>query len=287
MRHRAAVYMVFAAMLAAPTGCRKPVAAVPSPGVLVVPAAIPDDPLDEAWDAAPVYVATLLTQDMVEPRSIRLTTQKIRVCALTDGRDVAFRLQWADGAIDDRSLPGHFVDACAVQLPATVEPSLPAPQMGEPGRPVEIVYWNATWQAAVDGRGGSIRDLYPNASIDHYPFEAKSLEPGSPEQIEMAARYAPARASGNAMAGPRSTPVQDLVAEGPGTLSPSSSGGSTGRGCRTADGWAVVIRRKLPTGFSAQHETQVAFAVWEGSSQEVGARKMRTAWIPLVLQEMP
>ncbi|MCX7669971.1 MAG: ethylbenzene dehydrogenase-related protein, partial [Anaerolineae bacterium] len=197
-----------------------------------------------------------------------LTTEKVRVGALTDGREIAFRLQWIDGSNDDRSVPARFADACAVQLPAKTEPSLPAPQMGEPGRPVEIVYWNAAWQAAVDGRGDTIRDLYPNASVDHYPFEAKSLEPGSPEQIDMAARYAPARALDNAMAGPRTTPVQDLTAEGPGTLSPRPAGGSTGRGRRTADGWAVVIRRKLPQGFSVQTETQVAFAVWEGAHQE-------------------
>lgn len=282
-----ALHALIAALVAASTGCRKPVSAVPSPNVLVVTGAIPDDPLDEAWSEAPVHVATLLTQDMVEPRSMRISTEKIQVRAVTDGREIAFRLEWLDGSNDDRSVPARFADACAVQLPAKVEPTLPAPQMGEPGRPVEIVYWNAAWQAVVDGRGDSIRDLYPNASVDHYPFEARSLEPGSPQQTEMAARYAPARALNNAMAGPRSNPVQDLVAEGPGTLSPSVSAGSTGRGRRTADGWAVVIRRKLPQGFSVQTETQVAFAVWEGAHQEVGARKMRTAWIPLVMQAQP
>jgi hypothetical protein len=281
------IFAVTATALIAPAGCRKPVQAVPAPSVFVVPAAIPEDPQDKTWSEAPVHVATLLTQDMVEPRSMSLSTEKIRVSALTDGREVAFRLQWSDGANDDRSVPARFADACAVQLPAKTEPTLPAPQMGEPGRPVEIVYWSAAWQATVDGRGDSIRDLYPNASVDHYPFEAKPLEPGSAEQREMAARYSPARSLGNTMAGPRKTPVQDLVAEGPGTLSPRPSGGSTGRGRRTSDGWAVVIRRKLPEGLSPRNETQVAFAVWEGGHQEVGARKMRTAWIPLVMQEKP
>ncbi len=282
-----ALYAVIAAALAAPAGCRKPVAAVHAPSVFVVSAPIPEDPLDEAWNDAPVHVATLLTQDIVEPRSMSLSTEKIRVCALADGREVAFRLEWVDGSNDDRSVPARFADACAVQLPAKTEPTVPAPQMGEPGRPVEIVYWNAAWQAVVDGRGDSIRDLYPNAAIDHYPFEAKSLESGSAEQRDMAARYAPARSLGNTMAGPRKTPVEDLAAEGPGTLSPRPSGGSTGRGRRTPEGWAVVIRRKLPEGFSPQNETQVAFAIWEGGHQEVGARKMRTAWIPLVMQEKP
>ncbi|MCX7669970.1 MAG: hypothetical protein N2439_07855 [Anaerolineae bacterium] len=66
MRNPIAVCIFFAAILAAPAGCRKPAAAVYAPSVFVVPAAIPDDPLDEAWGQAPVHVATLLTQDLVE-----------------------------------------------------------------------------------------------------------------------------------------------------------------------------------------------------------------------------
>jgi hypothetical protein len=174
-----------------------------------------------------------------------------------------------------------------VQIPAKTEPTIPAPQMGEPGRPVEIVMWNAAWQAVVDGRGDSIRDLYPRASIDHYPFEAASLEKGSAAQGEMAARYAPARSLGNTMAGPRTTPVQDLMAEGPGTLAPRTPSASTGKGVRTNDGWAVVIRRPFPEGVSERTGTQIAFAVWDGAHEEVGARKMRTGWIPVVLKARP
>jgi hypothetical protein len=159
--------------------------------------------------------------------------------------------------------------------------------MGESGSPVEIVLWKAAWQAIVDGRGDSIRDIHPNAAVDHYPFEAPSLQPGSAPQREMATRYAPARASGNRMAGPRDTPVEDLVAEGPGTLAPVPDGHSTGAGSRTESGWSVVIVRDVPKGLTPQGGTQVAFAVWEGTHKEVGARKMRTAWIPLELESKP
>jgi hypothetical protein len=30
---------------------------------------------------------------------------------------------------------------------------------------------------------------------------------------------------------------------------------------------------------------QVAFAVWQGSNQEAGSRKMRTGWVPLVVEQ--
>jgi DMSO reductase family type II enzyme heme b subunit len=100
----------------------------------------------------------------------------------------------------------------------------------------------------------------------------------------MAKRYAPARALGNPMAGPRQSPVQDLVATGPGTLRPAEKMVSSGTGKATPNGWAVVIARPLPAGVRSGGRSQVAFAVWQGQKREAGARKMRTGWIPLSLE---
>ena len=245
-------------------------------------------PADSAWAALPIHVAPLVVQDLVEPRLLKATTPEVRVRAMHDGTNVAFLLEWADATKNDLPGPASFTDACAIQFPATPPVrDLPAPQMGEKGRGVEITYWRASWQAVVDGRGDTLRDLYPNATVDHYPFEAASLAEGSPEQKEAALRYAPARALGNAMAGPRKTPVEDLVAEGPGTLAPGTATGSNGKGARTLTGWAVVLSRRLPPGVTAPGRSQVAFAVWEGSDDESGARKMRTVWIPLNVEGKP
>jgi DMSO reductase family type II enzyme heme b subunit len=101
----------------------------------------------------------------------------------------------------------------------------------------------------------------------------------------MARRYAPADAAGNRRGGLRQSPVEDLVAEGPGTLSPSPTTTSRGQGVRTNDGWAVVLVRRLPDGLGPRGRTQVAFAVWEGSAQEAGSRKMRTPWVGLSMRE--
>jgi hypothetical protein len=252
--------------------------------VAVRRAALPEDPADPAWKAAPVHRAPLILQDLVEPRLLEPSTREVLVRAITDGARIAFRLEWDDPSQDDTQAPGRFTDACAIQLPTRVSPDLPAPQMGEPGRPVEITYWRAAWQAVVDGRGDSIRDLYPGAGVDHYPFEAASLEPGSAEQTAMAMRYAPARAVGNAMAGPRTRPVEDLVAEGPATVAPAPAQFSKGRGRRLPHGWAVVLSRPLPGGLGPGARTEVAFAVWQGGHGEAGARKMRSVWIPLSME---
>jgi DMSO reductase family type II enzyme heme b subunit len=246
--------------------------------------AAPDDP---AWAAAPVHTAQLLPQDVVEPRQLAPTTAAVEVQAMTDGTRVAFRLTWAASARGDRSLPGEYSDACAVQVPAAAGAEVPNPMMGEAGRAVEMSYWRAAWQATVDGRPDTLAALHPNAKVDHYPFDSPALAAGSPEQLAMARRFAPARALGNAMAGPRETPVQDLVASGPGTIRAAATAVSTGAGKTTASGWSVVLARPLPAGVKPGGRSQVAFAVWQGAKGEIGARKMRTGWIPLAVEAAP
>lgn len=270
--------------LAVATGCRQ-TAPTATEVVAVRMAKLPAEPGGSEWNSAPEYTAKLLLQDLVDPRLLKPSTQEVRVRAASNGSDVAFRLTWADPVVNDLPGPGRFLDGCAIQIPRKIEANPPDPQMGQAGRTVDIAFWRADWQASVNGRKDTIQSLYPNASVDHYPFEAKSLEPGSALQKEMAMRYAPAQAAGNRRVGPREFPVEDMVAEGPGTLSPNGSGGSRGKGERTRDGWAVVIVRKAPEGWAPRTRTQIAFAVWEGSANEVGARKMRTGWVPLSLKE--
>jgi hypothetical protein len=214
---------------------------------------------------------------------MQASTTLVNVQAATDGQKIAFRLSWNDATADDLPGPARFGDAAAVQLPAATAADVPAPQMGEDGKPVEITYWSAIFQAMVNGRKDNIEAIYPQASVDHYPFEAASLKPGSPAQQDMEKRYAPARALGNAMGGPRTVPVQDLLAEGPGTLRGAEKTLSSGTGKHSKDGWTVLLVRPLPNGTKPGGRTQAAFAVWQGSQQEVGAKKMRTGWIPLAI----
>jgi hypothetical protein len=252
--------------------------------VVVNRASLPSDPNDAAWNDVPLHVEPLILQDMVEPRLLKPSTTEVRVRAITDGTRMALRLEWTDSTKDDLPGPARFSDACAVQFPAKASADVPAPQMGEKGKPVEVTFWRAAWQSVVDGRGDTIKDIYPGAAVDHYPFQAPSLEKGFQAQREMEARYSPARALANHMAGPRERPVEDLIAEGPGTLTSAPPAGSDGRGRRTERGWSVLISRRLPEGLAPGTRSQVAFAVWEGAQQEAGSRKMRTGWIPLVVE---
>jgi DMSO reductase family type II enzyme heme b subunit len=285
LRHSQLCLVTVAALIC--VGCRQPVSPPLTNVVVKSATSLPADPTDATWNSAPQYVAKLILQDLVEPRLLTPSTSEVRVRALSDGNSLALRLEWDDASPNDMPTPGKFPDACAIQLPTTTEPTVPAPQMGEVGRPVEISYWNATFQAMVDGRPDTLNALYPNAAVDHHPFEARSLDEDPAAKEEMASRYAPARALGNLRAGPRESPIEDLVADGPSTLTRAPSNRSNGRGVRTSSGWSVVIVRPLPIGFSPDTPTHIAFAVWQGDANEVGARKMRTGWIPLTLETVP
>lgn len=278
MRNSVAILMAMAV-----AGCGRapaPVADV----VAITSTALPATPGDAAWNTAPEHVAKMLLQDLVEPRLQKASTPEVRVRALATGSEIAFRLEWPDGSVNDLPGAGRFNDGCAVQVPQKPAAAVPDPQMGMAGNGVAISFWRADWQATVNGRGDAIRDLYPNALIDHYPFEAPSLEKGSADQQKLSTQYAPAEGAGNRRGGKRTSAVEDLLAEGPGTLVPAPATRSRGQGVRTATGWSVVIARPLPEGLTAKTPSQIAFAVWEGSAGEAGARKMRTAWIPISIR---
>jgi len=273
------------AVLACSGGPQRPLS--PAEVRAVKTAKLPSTPDDAAWASVPVHPAQLLPQDVVEPRTLSPTTTALEAQAMTDGTNVAYRLTWTVPARSDLSAPNVFSDACAVQMPAQTGPDVPNPMMGEANQPVEITYWRASWQATLDGRPETLATLYPNAKVDHYPFESASLVPGSPEQLAMAKRFAPALAVGNTMMGPRDRSVQDLLANGPGTLRPAERTVSSGAGKATPTGWSVVLVRPLPKGVKPGSRSQVAFAVWQGSKGEAGARKMRSGWIPLAVEAGP
>jgi DMSO reductase family type II enzyme heme b subunit len=284
MRNLKLILLPVLLALLAGAGCKK--APVQATEVIAVQVSqLPSGPGDEAWSSTPEYVAKLIPQDLVEPRLTQASTQEVLVQAVTNGSEIAFRLRWVDADQNDVERPGSFVDACAVQVPERLMPNPPAPQMGEAGGGVQIAYWRADWQAWVNGREDNINAIYPNAAITHYPFEAASLGKGSQEQQEMAKRFAPADAVGNRRQGPKHSAVESLLAQGPGTLAPNPALSVRGSGVRTKDGWAVMMVRPLPEGLAPKKRTSVAFAVWQGSNREAGARKMRSGWSPLAMQE--
>ena len=80
-------------------------------------------------DLAPVVDVAqrseVLLQDLVEPRLMAASTPEVRVRAITDGSQIAFRLEWPDAELDDVPGAGRFPDGCAVQLPQQADVNAP------------------------------------------------------------------------------------------------------------------------------------------------------------------
>jgi DMSO reductase family type II enzyme heme b subunit len=250
-----------------------------------------DDPFAASWDQAREVVVPLLVQDVAEPRLTEKGVETISVRALHDGRRIAILLSWEDDRTDDLSDVDRSADGVAVQFPATGDAEgVPDAMMGEEGKPVAIALWRASWQRQVDGGVTGVAALYPNASVDHYPPEA-AKDPG--KRAELAKLYEPPVAVGNPVAAKEmADPVEDLLAEGFGTLAHAEGPGSTGRGVHRDGRWHVVISRPLDlaagtkTSLRPGRATYIALAVWNGGRDHRGSKKMRTIWVPLEIEEV-
>jgi DMSO reductase family type II enzyme heme b subunit len=287
MRHGVVVVLALGAL----AGCaREPAVDTRQVSARLVTEELPmEDPASRLWNSVPDHPARLMVQDVTEPRLVEPGVELVRVRALHDGRWVVFRLEWEDAGADLIPESGRSSDAAAIQFPVGAGADVPDAAMGEQGQGVLIWYWKAAWQAdderAAAGDGDRIATLYPHATTDHYPFEANPEARG-----EMERRYAPARAAGNPVAvRPHAGPVQVLSAEGFGNTTIAGVQQAAGRGVWQNGRWTATIARPLEAGrdlaaLEAGTRTYVAFAIWDGASGHAGARKMRSGWVPLVLE---
>ena len=236
------------------------------------------DAASAAWATVDPVTVALLPQDLVEPRLMQSGVGELEVRALHDDAWIAFRIEWKDATRDALVGAGRFSDAVAIQLPVGSGPDATDPAMGIAGQPVAITVWKAAWQE----RGDPVAALRPNMPPYHYPYEAAT----GGDRAVLERLYAPARGAGNPVTARDSdVAVQDLRAEGAGTIT-AVPRVSTGQGSWSTGHWRVVIARPLAIDpqsapLRADRRANVAFAVWDGSLGHVGAKKMRTVWLPL------
>jgi len=227
------------------------------------------DPSTQVWDRA----------REVEEVELPLTAQQttypfgggsiptIRVRALHYKARLYLRLEWHDGTRDDTTgSVEKFSDAVAVEFPAQPGSSVPSICMGQADGGVNIWQWRADRQRAPVE---SPRGTHPNGYVDLYP---------STNDL-----YFPARKAVNPYANPRGGPAQDLVAQGFGTIGPAAAQAVTAHGVfegRYETGrWAVVFARPFGSpgdgqpAFRVKEETDVAFAVWNGSAGDRNGKK--------------
>ncbi|MCS6844448.1 MAG: ethylbenzene dehydrogenase-related protein [Caldilineales bacterium] len=250
-----------------------------------LPVAAPDDPL---WQQATAVEVPLSAQMVAKPMWPSPSIKSVTVRALHNGKELAMLLEWADDTRNDSSLRvDEFRDSVAVQFPL-IE-GQPFFCMGQQAGNVNIWHWKADWQAALLARQ-SLQDAYPNIHVDYYPFAEAQ------ENIYLAAYtdvdYLTAEAVGNLLALPvPSTPVEDMVAGGFGTLTsqPAEAQNVQGYGVWQEGVWRVVFSRSLRSdqaddaALAPDKLHAVAFAAWDGANGERNGAKSTSQWVSLQL----
>ncbi len=257
---------------------------------------VPRDPLDGAWTQIPAVRVRL--RPLWERRQF-VETLTVRV--VHDGREVAFLLEW-DDPVQDQAFLRHqdFRDAVAVQFPVRPGGSLetaPSFVMGDAQGAVNIWHWKADWEADLR-KFADVSDVYPNMAWDDYPFQTAvpaASRGDRPAQAPLTAfdpTFLPAWKVGNTFSNLRRvSPVEDLNATGPGTLTPQPPGDQDvgGRGVWQGGRWHVVMVRRLQTRSDRDVQLRpggavpVAFAVWDGAHGDRDGQKSVSTWLLLRL----
>jgi hypothetical protein len=235
-----------------------------------------EDVASDGWRKAPPILVALQPQRLVTPTLEQGDIDRLTVRALHNGRELAFLLEWNDAHPDDTEGIGSFADSVAVQIPSAESPTPPSIMMGGAGQPVHVLQWRASWQRDLAGRVG-VDETHPNVIRDVGPEELLGAEAARP--------YAAARAVGNPLAAAeRTTSVEELVAEGFGSLTPLEAQRARGSGAHADGRWRVAIGLPLDRGdtgaaLAPGSAWPAAFAVWLGGRGNRGGRKHFSDWV--------
>lgn len=232
---------------------------------------VPESPDDPRWAQVHGVAFPLQPQIITEPKLPKPTVSSVSVRSVNNGTRIAFVLEWPDGTRNVTMRTREFRDAAAIQFPLESRGDMPEPSpfMGHEGAPVYIMHWKADWQEDLDTGYVDMKRLYPNLWVDFY------LD------------YSVGRDARNLMSSaPRTSPVEECIAEGFGTLMTQAHQDASGKGIWRKGVWRVVFFRDMDTGDPSDtvlkrgNTMLIAFAVWDGEAG-TGSRKAWGGWFPL------
>jgi hypothetical protein len=246
-----------------------------------IPLGDPDRP---PWRDAERVLVPLVAQQLVPPYLDRAGILEVRARAAYNANQLAFLVEWEDDQVDDLDGIRRYHDAVAVQLPARAGTTPPAITMGAPGSPVHILQWRATWQRDIDTGGKTgVDQIYPEVVHDVMPDDVLPRK--------TAELYWVGRKAGNPLSQVfRTTPVEEVVAEGFGSVTHLTGQTASGHGTHEDGRWRVAVsfpsdRAGVGDPIAPGTSWPVAFAVWLGSQDNRGGRKHYADWQTLVVEE--
>ena len=232
------------------------------------------DPDAAVWQSAQAIDVPLTAQTVIYP--IGGSIPLIRGQALHFNDTLFVRVEWQDDSADDLTdAVDKFADAVALEFPAQAASTVPAVCMGQADAGVNIWYWRA------DSNRGLLTDLaqiHEGAVVDSLPY--------TPEEEDL---FFPARAVGYPIAAADAGPVQQLVAQAFGTLTPATDQDVQGLGVHRDGRWTVVVVRPFAsanpglTAFQVGDTTDMAVAVWNGSQRERNGQKAVSQFMRLAI----
>jgi len=246
-------------------------------------------PTDAIWESGEPLEVTVIPQAVTAPMLAEASIPTVEIRGVTDGKDFALLLTWADAEVSNTTETGHFSDAVGVQFPLV--PGAPY-LMGGPGMPVHSLYWRAHWQRDIDDGFVDINTLYPNSYFDCYWF-AQGESPRVPDSFRdpRSHHWFIGLSAGNPMSiFDRKSPIEEATAEGFGSITHVPDGIADGRGAWKDGHWRVVIRRRLIDDtlsklLAAGSTSEFAIAVWNGEKANVGGRKHHSIWVKFEVEK--
>ncbi|NOT01447.1 MAG: c-type cytochrome [Phycisphaerales bacterium] len=259
---------------------------------------LPSEPMAPEWEQARAVYVALTPLWWTEDRVEGLTVQ-----ALHNDDELAFRLVWIDAAPDERAVrQDEFRDGVAIQFSLSSDPPFYMGDTGEHGG-VNIWFWKADRQKNIKDGYQDVDAAFPDRAVDRYPEQrvttsAMAVWPLPPATItEHDAQFITAWGAGNLVADPElTTPVECLVARGPGTLAgkPSNVQMVQGEAVHHRGVWYVQMQRSLALphahedaderAFDAGDYLPVSFAIWNGGAGDRDGKKNISIWQKLVIE---
>ena len=228
------------------------------------------------WNKAKAYKIPIISQFSVAPRVKTPDRSELTVRVLYNDREIGLHLSWKDRTVDENvAAAERFGDAVAVCFPMTYGKGdrLPYVGMGDREQAVNIWHWKAAWQADVDKGFQGVAETYES----RMPLTSPILYASGPE------------AGSSISQEERTTPVENLMAAGFGTLTSTASAGLAGKGgwkkglLKKAT-WQVVLKRPLsPRGNGVDIDVAkgllpITFATWDGAGSQRNGMKGITRW---------
>lgn len=244
-----------------------------------------ENPTSPLWKKAPAGRIVMDAQNVSLPMKSKPAVKDIKVRSLNNGDSIGFLLEWGDPSDSNTTIQtDKFRDACAVLFVA--DPTIDALRMMGAGPiPATIIQWKADWQVDVEKGFQDLETVWPNTTFDFYP---PLKEPKDHKKVVVPDDYVSANAAyriaGFAANNPvalmdRKTPVEKVIARGPGTAATFDTQDAIGWGVFRSGGWKVALGKSMkPTNqdevpIPTSGEIGVAFAIWRGDEGDRGARK--------------